>query len=297
MKSQMSLVIDILKALLGKEGNHTLFAAATLVTSLCPSGVISDQRQPQATNFLVQDSLLGRHPQPFLPRSPHQHPLPIPQPNQRNQVQNQKQTQIKTQVDPERKCLNVELILVTCNQLLPHLIQNGMVVPRFLPPMPTPHKPWYDENVRCEFHDGSKGRHTENCRDFQKLVQELINDKVLTFKKNRSIMDILITRTDNDDVKGSPKTLENSTYQMDVKTLKAGIEDTGAIINSSQNGQVIATRKLKEEIRSLRRKEIPESSKGQPPAVPFHYHPLESVAARKMRTRPNKAESHARGMD
>lgn len=99
-----------------------------------------------------------------------------------------------------------------------------MVVPRFLPPMPTPHKPWYDENVRCEFHDGSEGHNTENCRDFQKLVQELISYKVLTFKKNRPSMDIVITRSYNDDVKGSLKTLENSTYQMDVKTLKASIQ-------------------------------------------------------------------------
>lgn len=86
-------------------------------------------------------------------------------------------------------------------------------------------------------------------------------------------MDILITSSDNDDVKRSPKTLENSTYQMDVKTLKVNIE---AIISSSQNGQVITKRKIKEELGSSRRKEIPESSKGQAPIVPIHYHPSES---------------------
>ena len=79
LKIQMSLVIDILQALLGKEGNHAPSTTATLVTSLRLSGVIIDQRQPHTTNFLVQDSLLGCHPQPLLPRSPHLHPLPIPQ--------------------------------------------------------------------------------------------------------------------------------------------------------------------------------------------------------------------------
>lgn len=111
--------------------------------------------------------------------------------------------------------------------------------------MPTPHKPWYDENARYEFHDGSEGHNTENCRDFQKLVQELVNGKVLIFKKNGPIMDILITRSDNDDVNGSPKTLENSIYHMDVKTLKASIEDIMVVISSYQNGQVITKRKLK----------------------------------------------------
>lgn len=45
LKSKMSLVIDILQALLGKEGNHVPSAAVALVTSLCPSSVITDQRQ------------------------------------------------------------------------------------------------------------------------------------------------------------------------------------------------------------------------------------------------------------
>ena len=67
-------------------------------------------------------------------------------------------------------------------------------------------------------------------------MQELISDKVLTFKNNNPSMGILITRSDNDDVKGSWKTLENSTYQMDVKTLKANIEDIEVVIRSSQYG-------------------------------------------------------------
>lgn len=111
--------------------------------------------------------------------------------------------------------------------------------------MPTPHKPWYDENARCEFHDGSEGHNTENCRDFQKLVQELINDKVLAFEKNRPSVDILIARSDNDDVKGSSKTLKDSTYQMDVKTLKASIANVEAIITSAHNDLISITRKLK----------------------------------------------------
>lgn len=224
LKSQMRLVINILQALLGKEGNSAPSVATTLVTSLRLSGVIIDQRPPCATKFPIQDSLFKCNSQSLLPRFPRQQPLLIPQPNQRNQVQNQKQALIKTQVDPERKRSDMDLIPFTYIQLLPHLIRSGMVVPIFLLPMPMPDKPWYNENSKCEFHDGSEGHNTENCRHFQKLVQELINDKVFTFKKNDPSMDILIARSDNDDVKGSPKTLEESTYQMDVKTIKASIE-------------------------------------------------------------------------
>lgn len=72
LKSQMILVIDILQDFLEKEGNLAPSIAATLVTSLCLSSVIVDQRKPQAVNFPVQDSLLGCHPRFLLPRFPRQ---------------------------------------------------------------------------------------------------------------------------------------------------------------------------------------------------------------------------------
>ncbi|XP_050896639.1 uncharacterized protein LOC127103419 [Lathyrus oleraceus] len=70
---------------------------------------------------------------------------------------------------------------MTYTQLLPYLIHNGIVVPRALPPMPKPHKPWYDENARCAFHANSEGHTTENCKVLKLRVQELIDQKVLSF--------------------------------------------------------------------------------------------------------------------
>ncbi|XP_050874912.1 uncharacterized protein LOC127078508 [Lathyrus oleraceus] len=70
---------------------------------------------------------------------------------------------------------------MTYTQLLPYLIQNGVVVPRALPPMPKPHKPWYDENARCAFHANSEGHTIENCKVFKLWVQELIDKKILSF--------------------------------------------------------------------------------------------------------------------
>lgn len=77
------------------------------------------------------------------------------------------------------------------------------------------------------------------------MVQELINDKILNFKKNGPNIDILITRSDNDDVKGSPKTLETFTYQKDIETLKASISDIKVVIGSAQNDQVVTIKQLK----------------------------------------------------
>ncbi|KAI5425210.1 hypothetical protein KIW84_031132 [Lathyrus oleraceus] len=129
-----------------------------------------------------------------------------------------------------------------------------MVVPKYLPPMPNPYKPWYDVNAKCEFHVWSEGHNTENCIDFQRMG------------------------SDNDDVRRSPKTLNASTYQKDVKTPK----DIGVVLGLAQSDQISTTRQLKEEFGSSSRKEVPESSKGQPPVMLVHYHQLkfqESISA------------------
>ncbi|KAI5425593.1 hypothetical protein KIW84_031416 [Lathyrus oleraceus] len=72
---------------------------------------------------------------------------PPPQHQQRNQQNNQPrpvQQQRPNQQRPYQQYNNVNTtpIPLTYTQLLPYLIQNGIVVPRALPPMPKPHKPW-----------------------------------------------------------------------------------------------------------------------------------------------------------
>ncbi|KAI5397564.1 hypothetical protein KIW84_063399 [Lathyrus oleraceus] len=88
---------------------------------------------------------------------------PPPQHQQRNQQNNQPrpvQQQRPNQQRPYQQYNNVNTtpIPMTYTQLLPYLIQNGTVVPRALPPMPKPHKPWlpkpfvvpYQRNVDLE---------------------------------------------------------------------------------------------------------------------------------------------------
>jgi hypothetical protein len=93
--------------------------------------------------------------------------------SQRTQQVQQTQQQVKKVFD---------LIPVSYSQLLPYLVHNRMVTPRALRPMTAPFPVWYDTKAKCEFHSGAEGHNTDNCRAFKRKVQELIDQKLLTFK-------------------------------------------------------------------------------------------------------------------
>lgn len=76
------------------------------------------------------------------------------------------------------------------SELLPTLIQKSLVFPKKLKSMVYPFLPVYGQNVRCEFHGGSSGHTTKDCKTLKYKVKELINNKVLTFRRNGSRMDI-----------------------------------------------------------------------------------------------------------
>ncbi|KAI5433283.1 hypothetical protein KIW84_020531 [Lathyrus oleraceus] len=65
-------------------------------------------------------------------------------------------------------------------ELLPELLRLGMVELRTTAP-PTVLPPGYDANVRCDFHSGAPGHHTEKCRALQHKVQDLIDAKAINF--------------------------------------------------------------------------------------------------------------------
>ncbi|KAI5384041.1 hypothetical protein KIW84_071153 [Lathyrus oleraceus] len=111
-------------------------------------------------------------PQPQFQAPPPQHQ----QNNQPRPVQQQRPNQQR----PYQQYNNVNTtpIPMTYTQLLPYLIQNGTVVPRALPPMPKPHKPWYDENARCAFHANSEGHTTENYKRVIQFTRAKIDEDV-----------------------------------------------------------------------------------------------------------------------
>ncbi|KAK2450059.1 hypothetical protein QL285_009199 [Trifolium repens] len=75
-------------------------------------------------------------------------------------------------------------IPITYSQLLPYLVHNGMVTPKALRPMTAPFPVWYDTKAKCEYHAGTEGHSIDGCRDFKNKVQELIDQKLLTFKED-----------------------------------------------------------------------------------------------------------------
>src|SRR3954469_3396258 len=48
-------------------------------------------------------------------------------------------------------------------------------------PPPSPLPPGYDANARCEFHSGAPGHTIEKCRALKYKVQDLLDDKLISF--------------------------------------------------------------------------------------------------------------------
>ncbi|XP_050910073.1 uncharacterized protein LOC127123946 [Lathyrus oleraceus] len=129
---------------------------------------------------------------------------PPPQHQQRNQQNNQPRPVQQQRPNQQYNNVNTTHIPMSYTQLLPYLIQNGTVMPRALPPMPKPHKPWYDENARCSFHANSEESSTDDglIKDVFKLKTlltvvharlmeaELMNERVIQFTRGKIDEDV-----------------------------------------------------------------------------------------------------------
>ena len=117
---------------------------------------------------------------PYAAAVQHQQPqgysfqMPVNLVPQKGQQVQQTQQRAKKVFDP---------IPVPYSQLLPYLVHNRMVTPRALKPMTAPFPAWYNSEAKCEFHEGAEGHTVDDCIAFKYKVQELIDQKLLTFKK------------------------------------------------------------------------------------------------------------------
>ncbi|KAK2456532.1 hypothetical protein QL285_003892 [Trifolium repens] len=110
--------------------------------------------------------------------------MPLNHSQSRQFAQNLGQPQNQPTTTREKKV--VEPIPMPCCRLLSYLVHNGMVTPRALKPMIVPFPAWYDPKVKCEFHLGAEGHTIDKCKAFKYKVQELIDQKLLTFKEGES---------------------------------------------------------------------------------------------------------------
>lgn len=61
-------------------------------------------------------------------------------------------------------------------------------------PLAYPYPLGYDQNVRCEFHDGSSGNTIRDCIAFKYKIKELIDKKTLDFKIDGPKVNILFSK-------------------------------------------------------------------------------------------------------
>ncbi|KAK2415936.1 hypothetical protein QL285_038373 [Trifolium repens] len=117
-----------------------------------------------------------------FPKQAIQTPLNYSQPGQFAQNLGHQQNQPKT--NEKRKVFDP--IPIPYSQLLPFLVHNGMLTLRALKPMIAPFPAWYDPKAKCEFHLGAEGHTIDKCKAFKYKVQELVDQKLLTFKGGAS---------------------------------------------------------------------------------------------------------------
>ena len=78
LKTQMSLIMEILQSMLRKEGNPVPTVVPEMVTLMNMPDPLPPQEQPR-----------GFHPRPVPPKAPYERPFPIPRPRQENPMPNQ----------------------------------------------------------------------------------------------------------------------------------------------------------------------------------------------------------------
>src|ERR1051325_9095217 len=175
------------------------------------------QGHPHVTNSPVRNSPIEYHPRPSPSKIPRQQQLVTPR--SKNKDPNQRINQHYRRYAQQ----DIQPIPISYSQLLPYLIQSGVVIPRELKPVPGVAKAWFDEKVKCAFHADSAGHETENCSAFKCTVQELIDDKILFFKQNGSSLDIFLARSNHRNFEGLPKLIGTIAYQEGVETLKNNV--------------------------------------------------------------------------
>jgi hypothetical protein len=117
----------------------------------------------------------GQYQQPAYPMHPPQQPFVMPSQNQQMSLQNQQpqqnRYQPRNQSGPrgnfERKMVRFDPVPIPYGQILPYLLQKGMVEPKPLAPLTPPYPPSYDANAKCEYHAGAPGHNIESCKAFK----------------------------------------------------------------------------------------------------------------------------------
>ncbi|KAL4368642.1 hypothetical protein GQ457_05G011370 [Hibiscus cannabinus] len=73
-------------------------------------------------------------------------------------------------------------IPIQYEELFPKLVESRLVVPRYISPIQPPYPPWFNPNVKCDYHAGNPGHHINDCTAFKYVVEQLLKAGMLSFE-------------------------------------------------------------------------------------------------------------------
>ncbi|KAK8623538.1 hypothetical protein V6N13_118421 [Hibiscus sabdariffa] len=73
-------------------------------------------------------------------------------------------------------------IPIRYKDLFPQLVESRLVAPRYIAPIQPPYPPWFNPNVKCDYHAGNPGHHINDCTAFNYIVEQLLKAGMLSFE-------------------------------------------------------------------------------------------------------------------
>ncbi|KAK8694474.1 hypothetical protein V6N13_072025 [Hibiscus sabdariffa] len=132
------------------------------------------------------DRVLDHATKPFADMvSGHPNGIIVGQPNHvatpRASAQNSSKQEARSRGEKKEKP-SFTPIPIRCKELFPRLVESHLVAPRYIAPIQPPYPPWFNPNVKCDYHVGNPGQHINDCTAFKYVVEQLLKAGMLSFE-------------------------------------------------------------------------------------------------------------------
>ncbi|KAI5426489.1 hypothetical protein KIW84_032066 [Lathyrus oleraceus] len=158
------------------------------MTTNFPNQVVIDEQVKDILKEYNKQKVVAGFPPP-LPQE--QCVLPHQRPAQSHQKSKQKQIS-KGNKYQEGRHPRYDPISVSYAHLLPILVEVGEIVPKQTEPAKFPYSHKHDPHATCGYHAGYVGHSTESCHVLKARIQELVDQKLLSFTP--TIAEVLIEK-------------------------------------------------------------------------------------------------------
>ncbi|KAK9010716.1 hypothetical protein V6N11_043586 [Hibiscus sabdariffa] len=96
-------------------------------------------------------------------------------------VQNSSKPEARSRGERKEK-LTFMPIPIRYEELFPQLVESRLVAPRYMAPTQPPYPPWFNLNVKCDYHAGNPGHHINDYTTFKYVVEQLLKVGMLSFE-------------------------------------------------------------------------------------------------------------------